>query len=177
MRSSKKFLAAVVGAAVALALVASPALAQNPHFVSAKTDVSGFPDAAVTFKAVGLGNIAGETVVVQLFGDVTASYQCMTSNGGCPAAANKKSSGHDLLAAGEFTVSGNGQVTGSLIVDESKIPDPDNDCPPGQTQTLMSVAYENFELQLLYNDEVVASIQIADAVKVLARCKAKGKKN
>ena len=124
---------------VILSLTFSAALAQNPHFIRATA--SG-PDAAgnltVNFKIAGLGSTVTTTVTASA--DATAVYACRNNGGNFPSDPKKQEVSGPVSASGEFTSGKNGQITGSLTLS----PPPSTlNCPPGQSEVLVSVSYTN----------------------------------
>jgi hypothetical protein len=134
---SKTMAALVV--AVALMLVASPALAAAPHFVRA--DATG-PNAdgtlTVTFKIAGLGDTVTTTVTASA--GATALYACRNNGGNFPSDPKKQLVSGPVSASGEFTSGKNGQITGSLTLSP---PASTLDCPSGQHVVLARVSYTN----------------------------------
>lgn len=135
----RRLLTAVLVAAAALTLAASPALAAAPHFVRA--DASG-PNAdgtlTVNFKIAGLGDTVTTTVTASA--DATALYACQNRGGNFPEDPKKQQVSGPVSASGEFTSGKNGQITGSLTLSP---PASTLDCPSGQRVVLASVSYTN----------------------------------
>jgi hypothetical protein len=124
------------------ALAAVPALAQNPHFISARASgPDGAGNLTVNFKIAGLG--ANETITVTASADATAVYACKTNSGNFPNAANKQQVSGPVSAQGDFTSGQNGQITDSLTL---MPPTSTLVCPPGQTRVLASVSYTNVSI-------------------------------
>ncbi|MEV6055326.1 hypothetical protein [Streptomyces sp. NPDC052107] len=130
----------LISAACSTVLVATPALADNPHFIFATNTVSNTTGALTTsFKDAGLGT--GTTSVrITLTATGTALYQCFNNGGKHPRAANKETVTSDLITSGDFPVS-NGQTTGSLTVGPPGAGD--FSCPSGQSLFLEKVTYTN----------------------------------
>ena len=138
----RKFGIIAVLSLLVTALAAVPALAQNPHFISASA--SGPADngnLTVNFKIAGLG--ANETITVTTTADATAVYACQNNAGNFPNAANKQQVSGPVSASGAFTSGQNGQITGSLTLRE---PTSTLVCPSGQTRVLASVSYTDVEV-------------------------------
>ncbi|QIY71854.1 hypothetical protein HEP84_24520 [Streptomyces sp. RLB1-33] len=130
----------LISAACGTVLVATPALADSPHFLFATNDVNQTSGALTTsFKEVGLGTGAS-SINITLTADATALYQCYNNGGNHPKARNKETVTAALIGSGTFRVR-NGQTTGSLTVGP---PGPgDFSCPSGQTLFLEKVTYSN----------------------------------
>jgi hypothetical protein len=122
-----------------VALAAVPALAANPHFISASA--SG-PNAAgnlrVNFKIAGLGD--NQTITVTASADATAVYACQNNGGKFPSDPKKTQVSGPVSASGQFTSGQNGQITGSLTL---RPPATTLSCPNGQHRVLVSVSYTN----------------------------------
>jgi hypothetical protein len=129
----------VVLAVATLLVVATVALAANPHFIRASAsgpDASG--NLAVNFKIAGLGSTVTTTVTASA--DATAVYACRNNGGNFPADPKKQEVTGPVTASGLFTSGRNGQITGSLTL----MPPPSTlSCPPGQHHVLVSVTYSN----------------------------------
>jgi Spy/CpxP family protein refolding chaperone len=122
-----------------VALAAVPALAQNPHFISARASgPAANGDLTVNFKIAGLG--ANETITVTATADATAVYACQNNAGNFPNAANKQQVRGPVSASGNFTSGQNGQITDSLTLTP---PTSTLVCPRGQTRVLASISYTN----------------------------------
>ncbi|MFG2125023.1 hypothetical protein [Streptomyces sp. NPDC048710] len=129
----------LVSAACTTVLVATPALAQNPHFLFANNSVNSNGTLSTSFKEVGLGT--GTTSVrITLTASATAVYQCFNNGGKHPKAGNKETLQSDVIASGNFPVR-NGQTTGTLTV--GPLGPGDFKCPAGQKLFLESVSYSN----------------------------------
>jgi len=130
----------LISAACSTVLVATPALADNPHFLFATNTVSSTTGALTTsFKEVGLGT-GTTSVSITLTADARAVYQCFNNGGNHPKAKNKETVENQLITSADFGVN-NGQTTGSLTVGPP--PKGDFSCPPGQSLFLESVRYSN----------------------------------
>lgn len=127
---------------VAIAALAVPAFAANPHFI--KAGASG-PDTAgnltVSFKIAGLGDTVTTTVTASA--NATAVYACQNNGGNFPSDPKKEEVAGPVSASGEFTSGKNGQITDSLTL---MPPASTLDCPPGQTEVLVSVSYTNVQV-------------------------------
>jgi hypothetical protein len=128
-------MSAVFGVAVA----ATPAFADSPHFLFADNSVSGSTGALTTsFKDAGLGTGTTSIQITLTVDNATAVYQCFNNGGNHPKAGNKETVSTSLSTTGEFPVR-HGQTTASLTVGP---PDPgDFSCPSGQSLFLQEVTY------------------------------------
>ena len=111
--------------ALAMVLVAQPAFAGSPHFVTASKSVSGNTITA-TFKEAGLGGEAQIDVVL------SADASCVNPGTHHPKAANKTT-----VSAGESIPVQNGRAEGSISATATFQPD----CTPP-----MTVVYSNVSL-------------------------------
>jgi len=131
-----KFLAVVVGLLVAL--TASAAFAESPHFISASA--SG-PDAngnlTVSFKEAGLGN--NQVITYVASANATATYACVNGGGNHPKATNKETVSGPVSASGTFSSGKNGSISQSLTLAPPSAGS--FSCPSGQTLVLASVSY------------------------------------
>lgn len=127
---------------VAVLALVVPASAANPHFI--KASASG-PDAAgnltVSFKIAGLGDTVTTTVTASA--NATAVYACQNNGGNFPSDPKKEEVAGPVSASGDFTSGKNGQITDSLTLEP---PASTLDCPPGQTEVLISVSYTNVQV-------------------------------
>jgi hypothetical protein len=128
-------MSAVFGVAVA----ATPAFADSPHFLYADNSVSGSTGALTTsFKDAGLGTGTTSIQITLTVDNATAVYQCFNNGGNHPKAGNKETVSTSLSTTGSFPVR-HGQTTASLTVGP---PDPgDFSCPSGQSLFLQEVTY------------------------------------
>lgn len=125
-----------------LGLMVGEASAQNAHFIRASAsgpDANG--DLLVDFKIAGLG--ANVTTTVTASADATAVYACRNNGGNFPSDPKKREVTGPVSASDELTSGKNGQVTGSLTL---MPPASTLDCPPGQNEVLVSVAYDGVEV-------------------------------
>ena len=133
---------AIIAIATIAGLSASsitPALAVNPHFVSASASVSSSGQLACTFKEAGLGD--NQLINYQCSGTATALYQCFNNGGNHPKAANKETVTSPVSGSGQFNSGRNGQVTGSIPISNTP-PGPGSfSCPSGQSLFLQSVSF------------------------------------
>jgi hypothetical protein len=136
MRRVAAIIAALFGLSIAMA---TPAVADSPHFLFANSSVSSTTGALdVSFKEVGLGNTATTEVVTLHVDLASAVYQCFNNGGKHPKAGNKETVSMSLTTPGTFDVR-NGQTTGTLSAGP---PDQgDFACPAGQSLFLQSVTY------------------------------------
>ncbi len=136
MRSSKKFLSAVIGTAVALALVTSPALAQNGQWNTGPTLVLQGTNLLLSGKATGLGNATGVNFIVT--GTIHVSSRCYTRKGNTPQAANKQEA-IDVNAAFSVPVR-NGQTTLNNVFVASVAST--LSCPGNQSVVIEDISYD-----------------------------------
>jgi hypothetical protein len=142
MRKSLRLTLATVVAAVGVLSFAATALADNPHFLSAKASVDGSGNLVCSFKEAGLGTtVATENVTCSA--DATAVYACLNGGGNHPKAANKATVSGPVSGGGAFPVR-NGQTTGDISVGPPAAGD--FSCPNGQRLVLASVCYANVTL-------------------------------
>jgi hypothetical protein len=136
----------VVVASALMLMAPMLASAQSPHFIRATSSISG-DDLKCTFKEAGLGNQpTGTDVSITCSATASAEYECQNkgANKKNPPAENKDTETGEVSASGNFPVSSNGQVTGSL---EVKPPGPgDFSCPNGQNLVLVSASYTNVDV-------------------------------
>ena len=131
-----KFLAVVVGLLVAL--TASAAFAESPHFISASAsgpDASG--NLTVSFKEAGLGN--NQVITYVASANATATYACVNGGGNHPKATNKETVSGPVSASGTFSSGKNGSISQSLTLAPPSAGS--FSCPSGQTLVLASVSY------------------------------------
>ncbi|WP_406475275.1 hypothetical protein [Streptomyces sp. NBC_01615] len=129
----------LISAACSTVLVATPALADNPHFLFATNTISPTGELTTSFKEVGLGT-GTTSVAITLTADTKAVYQCFNNGGNHPKAKNKETVETQEITSADFPVN-NGQITGSLTVGPPS--KGDFSCPPGQSLFLESVRYSN----------------------------------
>jgi hypothetical protein len=142
-----------LGAALsAIVLVAGPAAADSPHFISEGTASINSSGAYVVtnFKEAGLGSTT-TTEAITLSATATATYLCVNGGGNHPKAANKQSVTTPVSNTADFAVR-NGQTTGSLSVGPPAAGPFQPPCSPPQTVVLAFVSYTNVELIGLAGD-------------------------
>jgi hypothetical protein len=105
--------ASLFAALTMLAVWASPAAADSPHYIKGPTATVEGNSLVVSWKAAGLGNTV-TSVDFSLTGTVTTTSQCFTKSGN-PVNGVPKSETINVNATGTFDVR-NGQTTGSLTV-------------------------------------------------------------
>ena len=121
-----RMIAATVGLAVALSLLAPAARAGQPHFVGQFTAVHNADDSiTISGKEAGLGNESQVHIVI------TATARCINGGGKHPKAANKQ----DVSASGDFPVQ-NGRANYSLTLDAPAFQPP---CDPPMTLDYVDV--------------------------------------
>ena len=132
-----------------VAITALPALAVNPHFVSATGTVNNNGSLTVNFKEAGLGT--NQNINYTLSADASATYVCVNKGGSNPSASNKTTVAGPVSASGTFSSGKNGSVTASLTV-SPPAPATDFSCPKGQTKQTAQVSYTNVVLTDTTND-------------------------
>ena len=134
----KRFLFVAWSAVFALAITASTALADSPHFIKASASLIGV-NLNVSFKEAGLGD--NQLITYTASADATATYVCVNGGGSNPSAANKTTVTAPVSKTGQFSSGKNGSISASLTINP---PGPGNfTCPPGQSMQLASVSYSN----------------------------------
>jgi hypothetical protein len=143
-------------ATFALLLFQGVASAQNAHFVgtpkaSLTEDFAAEPaetvkdDLAVAFKEAGLGD--NEQITYSVTATASGSCACVTNSGNCPAAANKFPP-TGVSNTGTFNSGKNGTISQTINVEEPDCQQVTNaTCPPGQTNTLVSLSYSNVAIE------------------------------
>jgi hypothetical protein len=134
--------ASLFAALTMLAVWASPAMADSPHYVKGPTATVQGNSLVVSWKAAGLGNTV-TSVDFSLTGTVTTTSQCFTKSGN-PVQGVPKSETTNVNETGTFPVR-NGQTTGSLTVE----PLSTLDCTGNQQVRILSV---DFDLTLTGDD-------------------------
>jgi hypothetical protein len=140
-----------IGFLATTGLLASSALADSPHFISAGTASINNAGAYVVsdFKEAGLGNTTRTAVITLSIGTAKATYACINGGGNHPKATNKETVSTSLTTVGTFPVR-NGQTTGTISAGP---PGPGVFlCPPGQRLVLAFVSYANVKLIGLSGD-------------------------
>lgn len=140
MNTSTRLLTVVVAAAASIGLVAGPALAANPHFVSVTATASG-TDLNVSFKEAGLGG--GSQQNIRAEADYTAVFQCINGGGKNPSAANKSTETGSTATSGVFRADRNGNVVGSLKLSAPSVVTNDLVCPNGQREQLSQITWSS----------------------------------
>jgi len=138
-----------------VALAASAALADSPHFQFANSSVSSTTGAlTVDFKEVGLGTGTSSVQITLTVDNATAVYQCFNKGGNHPKAGNKETVSMSLQASGNFPVR-NGQTTASLSVGPPS--QGDFACPSGQSLFLQSVTYSGITVTDAFGNSLGAT--------------------
>jgi hypothetical protein len=152
MRRVAAVIAALFGLSIAMA---TPAVADSPHFLFANSSISSSTGALnVSFKEVGLGNTATSEEVTLTVDQASAVYQCFNNGGKHPKAGNKETVSRSLTTPGTFDVR-NGQTTGTLSAGP---PDQgDFACPAGQSLFLESVTYSGITVKGSSGDSLGAT--------------------
>lgn len=133
MKRSRK--AALSIATLALALLATPALAAHPHFVFADASLNG-ANLVVDFREASLGK--NLTVTIRAEADAQATYACQYDSGGFPADPKLTPVlGH---VTADLTSARNGSVTGRLTASP---PSSSLGCDAGQHRQLVAVQYSD----------------------------------
>jgi hypothetical protein len=128
-----------------VALVASAAVAGNPHFIKNATSVSqSGPNLTASFKEAGLPSGSVETVA--LSATATTTYECVNGGGHNPSASNKTTTQTAVSQSGQFTADRNGNISGSLTLSPPTAAQLGFSCPPGQRVTFVSVSYSGLQL-------------------------------
>ncbi len=129
----------LMSAVFGVAMAATPAFADSPHFLYADNSVSSSTGALTTsFKDAGLGTGTTSIQITLTVANATAVYQCFNNGGNHPKAGNKETVSTSLSTTGNFPVR-HGQTTASLTVGP---PSPgDFSCPSGQSLFLQEVTY------------------------------------
>jgi hypothetical protein len=154
MRTSvQRTLAAIAAFVCVLAIGATAAFADSPHFIRAAASVDSSGNLVCTFKEVGLGNTAS-TEAVTCSADATAVYACLNGGGNHPQAANKETVNGPVSGGGTFPVR-NGSTNGSITVSPPSAGA--FSCPNGQTQVLASVCYADVTLTGSAGDTATAT--------------------
>jgi hypothetical protein len=143
MRKSLRLTLAMLVVGVAgLALGATAALADSPHFLKATASVDASGNLICSFKEAGLGGTVATTNIT-CSADATAVYACLNGGGNHPKASNKETVSGPVSGGGAFPVR-NGQTTGNITVAPPGAGD--FSCPNGQDLVLASVCYANVTL-------------------------------
>jgi hypothetical protein len=128
--------------ATTLAMGATAAFADSPHFIRASGSLNGDGSLTVSFKEAGLGT--NQNIDYTLTADSTVTYVCVNRGGANPSASNKTTVSGPVSASGTFSSGKNGQVTASLTV---KPPGPGTfSCPAGQSLQIAEVSYSSVTL-------------------------------
>jgi len=137
----------------ALVLVAGPAAAASPHFISEGTAsiTSSGAYLVSNFKEAGLGNTLTTESVTLHVDTATATYACVNGGGNHPKASNKQSATASLNTKGSFPVR-NGSTTGSISVGPPAAGPFSPPCSPPQTVVLVFVSYTHVVLNGLAGD-------------------------
>jgi hypothetical protein len=144
----KNRLGVLLSTFVILLMVASPALAANPHFINASASVDSAGNLIVSWKEAGLGD--NQLIAYTVTADASATYYCINGGGKHPQASNKETVNGPVSGSGSFSSGKNGQITASLTVSP---PGPgDFSCPSGQRLVLGDVTYMNITLTDITND-------------------------
>jgi hypothetical protein len=120
-------------------MAASPAFADNAHFVGASASVSG-TNLVVSFHEAGLGT--NEQVHFVANANATATLVCVNKGGGNPSASNKTQVSGPVTAEGTFSSGKNGNINQSLTLMPPPPPS-DFSCPKGQSVQTAQVTYTN----------------------------------
>jgi hypothetical protein len=154
MKIFEKSVGALLGFILILSRGPGVALAQNSHFVHTPTaaltqdaDDPGPADLTISFKVGGLGSTPVEDTITGS-ADLTVVCQCVNNSGSCPTAPNKVSKQTPLTFSGTFKSDKNGSITNSITADETECgPSSPPTCGSGQTLKLLSVDYENIQVE------------------------------
>jgi len=124
-----------------VAIVATAAQADNPHFINAAATLDRDGNLVVSWKEAGLG--ANVSITYTASADATATFQCVNKGGNCPQASNKQDVSGPVSSTGTFSSGKNGQITASLTVGP---PPTTLTCPGNQHVELAQVSYTNIAL-------------------------------
>lgn len=149
----RRMLLSIVGVLALVAVTATTAVADNPHFINASGKLNNDGSLTVSFKEAGLGS--NQNINYTLTADATATYVCVNRGGKNPSAANKTSVSGPVAAAGTFNSGKNGQISASLTVQPPSAGS--FSCPSGQSLQLAQVSYTNVVLKDTTNN-VIAPI-------------------
>jgi hypothetical protein len=120
-------------------MAASPAFADNAHFVGSSASVSG-TNLVVSFHEAGLGT--NELVHFVANADATATLVCVNKGGANPSASNKTTVSGPVTAEGTFSSGKNGNINQSLTLSPPPAPSTFS-CPKGQSKQTAQVTYTN----------------------------------
>jgi hypothetical protein len=131
---------------LALALVATAAIAASPKFLRAPSASLGSPKVIVKWTEVGLG--ITDSINYTASATAAARYQCVNRGSNCPAASNKEDVLSDVSVGGTFAVDKNGRISEALV-----IPAPPSTlvCPGNQVVGVVTVVFTNIRLTDLTN--------------------------
>src|SRR6185437_9169591 len=132
-------LAAMLGAA--LAISATPAFAQSPHFIGTPTCTkSTSTGLTCSGKAAGLGN--GPTAAFLTAGSVTATYVCQNHGGN--VAPGQPVVTQNVTGPSQNITPRNGQITFSPTIPPPPTPSSSAVCPNGNWKVILtSLTYTN----------------------------------
>ena len=133
----------VLALVAAFALLAVPALAASPHFLSHAFAIDNQGNLNCSFKEAGLGNTATTADITCTAATSEATYQCFNKGGNHPQAGNKETVGGLVTNTQSFPVR-NGQTTGTVVV--APVSPGSFSCPNGQALFLQSVCYDDITL-------------------------------
>jgi hypothetical protein len=134
----------VVASLAVLALGATAALADSPHFLSSSFAIDkSTGNLLCSFKEAGLGNTATTADITCTAATSEATYQCFNNGGNHPKAGNKETVGGLVTNTQQFPVR-NGQTTGTVTV--GPVSPGSFSCPSGQTLYLVGVCYDDITL-------------------------------
>ena len=142
----------VAGVAV-LALGATAAFADSPHFLKATASVDSSGNLLCAFKEAGVGGTVASTNIT-CAADATAVFACINGGGNHPKASNKETVNGPVSGGGAFPVR-SGQTTGTISVGPPIAGD--FSCPNGQDLVLASVCYANATLTGEGGDTITAT--------------------
>jgi hypothetical protein len=151
-KTMRRLLFAVPLGIAATLLVAPPAFATSPHFITANASLSG-TNLVVSFKEAGLG--ANQMINYTASANATTTVVCVNGGGKNPSASNKTSVQGPVSASGAFNSGKNGNITASLTL--NPLPAPANFCPSGQKEQVSEVSFTNVSITDTTNN-ITASI-------------------
>ena len=146
MRIGSRIIALTATLGAALAISATPAFAQSPHFIGTPTCTkSTSTGLTCSGKAAGLGN--GPTAAFLTADSVTANYVC--TNKGGNVAPGQPVVTQNVTGPTQTITPHNGQITFSPNIPPPTPPSAATECPNGNwTVVLTSLTYTNVVLHI-----------------------------
>jgi hypothetical protein len=151
----RRILFVLASAVAVVGMTAAVASADSASFHYANASISSSTGAiTVDFKLTGLGT-GVSSVIINLNGSATATYQCWNNGGKHPKAGNKTTVPGPITQSGTFDVS-HGQVTDSFSA--GPLGPGSFSCPSGQTLYLEAVSYSGISVSTGGQDSGFASL-------------------